>query len=299
MAKTMSVEGLLLLDKQPGPTSHDLVLCVRRATGQPRVGHAGTLDPLASGLLPVLLGRATRLAQFLPRSPKLYTGSFRLGLTSSTDDIRGTVLQRHEGPLPRSDAVREAARALLGPSAQVPPTVSARHVGGVRLYQLARRGLQVQAKASPIEVFRFELGHGDNEESYDFEVEVSGGTYVRALVRDLGARLGCGAVLASLCRTRIGPLELGRALRIEPHADGDAILAALVPLEKIPLQPPALSLGSAEEARQFCQGRAVPVSPGESAAGARAVLAPGGELLGIGELETGRLLPRVVLAASR
>lgn len=295
----MQVEGLILLDKQPGPTSHDLVLQVRRATGQPRAGHTGTLDPLASGLLPVLLGRATRLGRFLPRSPKIYTGSFRLGLISSTDDISGNVVKRYEGELPAASAVRDAARALLGQGLQIPPAVSARKVGGVRLYRLARRGIQVDIAPSPIEVFDFELDGTPSPESYTFQVEVSGGTYIRALVRDLGARLGCGAVLESLRRTRIGPLELGSAVRLEGSSGRHQLLEALLPLERIPLQPPAIRLTDVEEAQRFCHGLAVRVAASTGPAGPYSVLHPVGELLGIGELEADLLRPRVVLPPSR
>ena len=136
------LDGLLLIDKPEGPTSHDIVARARARTGQPRIGHTGTLDPMASGLLVLALGRATRLIRYLPGTPKLYTGSLRLGLTTSSDDITGQVLERFEGPFPAPDRVREAAAGFVGRSHQVPPRVSARKVGGERLYRMARRGIR-------------------------------------------------------------------------------------------------------------------------------------------------------------
>ena len=149
-----SWQGLLLLDKPEGPTSHDIVARVRRATGQRRIGHAGTLDPLASGLLPLVLGRPTRLVRFMPHSPKSYQGVIQIGCRSDTDDITGKILERCEGSLPTAEQVLEAARGLEGISAQIPPAFSARKIGGRRMYELARQGVQVEAKATDIEVTR-------------------------------------------------------------------------------------------------------------------------------------------------
>ena len=191
----MTWDGLLLIDKSSGPTSHDVVQSVRRLTGQRRVGHAGTLDPLATGLLPVLLGRATRLARFLPHSPKHYEGLLRLGLTTVTDDITGEELTCHAGTLPDPASVAAAAERLQGSHPQIPPAVSARKVGGKRLYRLARQGIRVEAAPRQVDVNRFEIAPvKDDPAQYEFSAEVSGGTYVRALIRDLGAALGCGGV---------------------------------------------------------------------------------------------------------
>ncbi len=169
--------GLLLLDKPEGPTSHDIVYRVRRATGQRRIGHGGTLDPMATGLLPLVLGRATRLVQYLPHSPKVYRGNIRLGLTTTTDDITGETLTSTDGPLPGPDAVIDAAGALTGRLDQRAPSVSAKQVGGRRLYRLAREGKTVEAPTSVVEVERFELAPTDRPEIYAFEAEVSAGTY--------------------------------------------------------------------------------------------------------------------------
>lgn len=294
-------QGLLLVDKPSGPTSHDVVDAVRRLTGQRRVGHAGTLDPLASGLLPLALGRATRLLRFLPGSPKAYEGSLRLGLSSDTDDVTGEVLERHTAALPSAAEVLGAGFALEGRHAQRPPAYSARKVAGRRLYELARRGLAVEAPAREVEVSAFRLTPGEDPALYSFRTEVSAGTYVRALVRDLGAALGCGAVLASLRRTRIGPMALERATALPgdeaPEAARLRLGAALLPPERMPLEPPPLRLTDGEACRRFVSGAAVrPPEDGDLPQGAVSVRDAGGALLGVGEWSGGWLRPSVVVA---
>lgn len=284
-------EGLLLIDKPEGPTSHDIVALVRRATGQRRVGHAGTLDPMASGLLPLVLGRATRLVRFLPHSPKEYRGTLRLGLTSDSDDITGEITERHEGPLPEEAAVMQAASGFVGRGLQVPPAVSARKVQGQRLYKLARNGISVNAAATEVEIGQFDLKAEDSTGLYSFVAVVSGGTYIRSLARDLGAKLGSGGVLASLRRTAIGPMKPDPGLDFEPQA----LREALIPLERMPLALPALRLASAEEAHRFNSGMLVTPGPEPVSTGFCAVLSPGGLLLGVAEMREGALQPRVVL----
>jgi tRNA pseudouridine55 synthase len=289
--------GLLLVDKPAGPTSHDVVSAVRRATGQRRVGHAGTLDPAASGLLPLVLGAATRLVRFLPRSPKLYSGSLRLGVSSDTDDAQGRVIRHHEGPLPESEAVLSAASTLLGRSAQVTPAVSARKVSGERLYRLARRGLRVDLPVTEIEVYRFELEPVGEAGLYRFHAEVSGGTYLRGLARDLGEKLGCGGRLESLRRERIGPMRVERAVALDPAAPpgADDLLPRLITPDRMPLEPPATDLTDPEDIQRFSRGNPVRVDALGTPDGPYRVLAPGGKLLGVGERRRGLLHPRVVL----
>jgi tRNA pseudouridine55 synthase len=294
---TSAWHGLLLIDKPAGPTSHDLVSAVRRATDQRRIGHAGTLDPGASGLLPMVLGTATRLVRFLPHSPKLYSGTLRLGVTSDTDDAAGRVIQRHDGPLPDPDDVTRAAGLLLGRGRQVTPAVSARKVGGQRLYRLARRGVRVELPASEIEVFRFDLEPGEEDGLYRFRAEVSGGTYIRGLARDLGVRLGCGGRLDALRRERIGPLDLGDALALDPAEPltAERLRDRLIPLEQMPLGPPPTELADPDDVRRFARGNPVARQTGAEPEGLCRVLGPDGRLLGVGELSEGRLHPRVVL----
>lgn len=290
-------EGLLLVDKPAGPTSHDIVAGVRRATGQRRVGHAGTLDPMASGLLPLVLGRATRLVRFLPQAPKVYEGSLRLGIVTRTDDMTGEVLERHDGPLPSSGDVLRVARRLRGRLLQEPPAVSARKVGGERLYRLARRGLDVKAAPAEIEVFSFDLEPAEEPGCYRFVARVSAGTYIRALARDLGRALGCGGALSALRRTAVGPMvpDPGLALEAGVAPGPEPLRAALIPLERIPLTCPGIILDAEEAAGRFLHGRAVPPPAGSPAEGWAAVFSPSGRLLGVAELAGSRLAPRVVL----
>ena len=293
----MTWEGLLLVDKPQGPTSHDIVDRIRKATGQRRVGHAGTLDPLASGLLPLVLGRATRLVRFLAHEPKEYRGSLRLGLTTGTDDVTGEVLSRWEAPLPRADAVLCAAARFVGRSMQIPPAVSARKVGGERMYRLARKGIAVRAEPAEVLVSRFDLEPTGRSDTFTFVAEVSAGTYIRSLARDLGADLGCGGALAALRRTAIGPMRCDERLALEPDRPADAARVAegLMPLERMPLVLPVVRVESEDEATRFINGGALPAPAPAPAEGPAAVHGPDGRLLGVAEARDGRLLPKVVL----
>jgi tRNA pseudouridine55 synthase len=289
--------GLLLLDKPSGPTSHDLVYAARRLTGQRRIGHAGTLDPLASGLLPLVLGRATRLVRFLFDSPKVYEGTLRLGLTTDTDDVTGRPGEPNLAPLPSPESACEAARRMEGRQLQRPPTYSARKVGGERMYRLARKGIVVDAAPREVTVDRFRLEPTRQDGVFAFESVVSTGTYVRALARDLGAKLGCGAVLETLRRTRIGPMAIEQAVRIVgDEADARRLSEALVPLSRMPLEPPPHRIEDAALCRRFTEGGVVELEPPRPADGLLRVVAPSGVLLGVGECRDGYLRPRVVVA---
>ena len=291
-------EGFLSIDKPCGPTSHDIVHRVRRVLGQPRAGHAGTLDPAASGLLPIMLGRATRLVRFLPQAPKIYEGRLRLGLTTSTDDLQGEVLERSHAPLPRADSVLACAAALCGRGPQVPPTVSARKVGGKRLYRLARAGRPVEAPATEIEVLRFDLEPTEDPAEWGFVAEVSSGTYIRALARDLGRALGCGGTLATLRRTAIGPLLVTDAVELsgEEKPGDERLASAVIPLEAMPLALASLRLDDLSDARRFVAGLPAVARRATESAGPCCVLDAAGQLLGIGDLEAGFVRPRVVIA---
>ncbi len=292
-----SCDGLLLVDKPAGITSHDVVARVRRGCGVRRVGHAGTLDPMATGLLPLVLGRATRLVRFLPHSPKTYNGTLRLGCTTTTDDRTGQALTRHAGPLPTAEEVTAAARRFLGAQSQIPPDVSARRIDGQRLYELARQGAKIEAPASVVQVSRFELQPTPQPAIYEFTAEVSVGTYIRALARDLGRALGCGGVLESLERTRIGPMTLSGARSLPADGpDPSWLREALVPLEQMPLEMSAVRLSDADQARRFSMGQALPGLCEGQAAGRVRVFHPSGELLGIADGRDETLYPCVVLA---
>lgn len=223
-------DGLLVVDKPAGWTSHDVVGRCRRIFGQKKVGHAGTLDPDATGVLLVGLGRATRLLQFLSGLTKEYVGEIVLGTSTSTLDSAGEVTGTFDMSAVTVDEVRSAAARLTGDIEQIPPMVSAVQVGGKRLHELARQGIEVERKARPVTVFRFDVTPTDDPLVYVADVACSTGTYIRTLADDVGRLLGGGAHLRNLRRTRVGefgleeahPLavveELGESLVLPPAA---------------------------------------------------------------------------------
>lgn len=290
-------EGLLLVDKASGPTSHDVVVRVRRALRQPRAGHTGTLDPMATGLLAIALGRATRLIRFLPAAPKAYEGTFVLGVTTDTDDTTGATVRSHAGALPRDGDVVAAAARLVGTSLQVPPAYSARKVGGERLYDLARRGEAVDAPPAEIVVGRFEVRPAGDGNTWAFDASVSAGTYVRGLVRDLGERLGCGAALATLRRTAIGPLSVDAAVPVAPEGRLDpAVLASrIVPIDVLALPFPDAVLDDPKAIARFLGGNPADVPSSCRARGPCRVADSAGRLLGVGESDGRAIRPWVVL----
>lgn len=211
-------DGLVVVDKPAGWTSHDVVARCRRIFAQRRVGHAGTLDPDATGVLLVGLGRATRLLQFLSGLPKTYTGEVVLGVATTTLDAAGEVTGRWDMSGVSLERARAAASALTGDIDQVPPMVSAIKVGGRRLHELARAGVEVPRRARPVTVYRFELGPpppGSGPGVLALEVECSAGTYVRSLAADLGASLGGGAHLRHLRRRAVGPFAEVEAVPLD------------------------------------------------------------------------------------
>jgi tRNA pseudouridine55 synthase len=219
-------DGLLVVDKPAGWTSHDVVGRCRRLAGTRKVGHAGTLDPMATGVLVLGVGRATRLLGHLALTDKAYDATVRLGAATVTDDAEGEVVTTQDAAAVTDAAVLTGLRALTGAISQVPSAVSAVKVDGVRSYARVRAGEQVELAARPVVVSRLELlaRRGDD---LDVVVECTSGTYVRALARDLGAALGVGAHLTALRRTRVGPFDLAQARTLEQHAES----LALVPLD--------------------------------------------------------------------
>jgi tRNA pseudouridine55 synthase len=210
----MSLDGLLILDKPTGLTSHDVVALVRRATGEKSIGHLGTLDPLATGVLPLLLGRYTRLAQFFGQAEKAYTGTIRFGFATDSFDADGTAAGEPQ-PLTRTLAeLRELAQRFHGPIDQVPPIFSAKKLNGVPAHKLARAGLPVPVKPARIHIHDFQLLSLEGEEA-TFSMTVSAGGYVRSVAHELGQLAGCGAHLASLRRTRAGAFTLEQAITPE------------------------------------------------------------------------------------
>jgi tRNA pseudouridine55 synthase len=220
------VSGFVVVDKEAGWTSHDVVARCRRIFGQRRVGHAGTLDPDATGVLLVALGRATRLVRFLTALEKSYVGEVVLGTATSTLDASGEVTGTWEMDDVPLAAVRAAAAALTGEIEQVPPMVSAVKVGGRRLHALAREGIEVERSPRPVTVSRFEVAPGSRAGTFRIEVDCSSGTYVRVLAADLGTALGGGAHLRNLRRTRIGSFGLADAHLVDDLEADDVLSPA-------------------------------------------------------------------------
>lgn len=275
-------EGVLLVDKPAAMTSHDVVLRVRRAYGIRKVGHAGTLDPPATGLLVVGVGRATRLLRFLSELPKEYEGTGRLGVETDTLDAEGAVVRTAEVRVSRAELEGAMAR-FVGDILQAPPAHSAVRVGGRRLYEAARRGEAVEAPPRPVRVEAFELLSFDGRD-FDFRVRCSSGTYVRSLVAGVGGALGCGAHLARLVRTRVGPFSLSRAVSLED-------LGSPLPVEAAVAHLPAVTVGR-DEARAAGNGR--PLAPA-GVEGPYAVFGPERRLVAVYRDAGARAVPEVVL----
>lgn len=277
-----SPDGLLLIDKPGGITSHDAVAAVRRALNTKKVGHAGTLDPMATGLLVIGVGRATRLLRFLGDLPKTYEGAFRLGVRTSTLDADGDVIE--EVPVEVTAAeVRGAMAALEGDSLQTPPAYSAVKVAGTKLYEAARRGETLTAAARPVHVDVFELT-GFTTPDAAFRVVCGGGTYVRVLAADVGDAVGCGAHLIRLRRTAIGSHTVARATPPGEPGSPLPVAEAVRHLPRIDLE--------AEEAVAAGHGRVL--GPAGSA-GPYAVFSPEGELIGVYEDDGAKARPLVIL----
>jgi tRNA pseudouridine55 synthase len=275
----VTAPGILLVDKPVGPTSHDLVQRIRRLAGTRRVGHAGTLDPGASGLLLVGVGAATRLLTALVGLDKTYLATIRLGFATTTDDAAGEPLGEAV-PVPDEVLQRlpEAVAALTGELDQVPSSVSAVHVAGRRAHELVRAGETVELAARRVTVQRFEMLAVRSGE-LDVLVDCTSGTYVRALARDLGVALGVGGHLTALRRTRIGPFAVEDARPLE------APLALLSPAEAATALFPVLALDE-EQVVALRQGKRLPL-PERADAETVAALAPDGALVGLARIADG------------
>ena len=213
------MNGLLVLDKPAGMTSHDVVDIVRRATGERSVGHLGTLDPMATGVLPLLLGKYTRLAQFFGTADKSYEGTIRFGYPTDTFDAEGTPAAEAQPLVLSLEELRSLASPFHGETQQMPPVFSAKKIGGVPAHKLARAGKPVEVKPARIVIHRFDLlsleGPSPMEQSAHFEMQVSAGEYVRSVAHELGQLAGCGAHLATLRRTQAGAFSLQQAITLD------------------------------------------------------------------------------------
>lgn len=279
--------GILIAAKPSGVTSHDVVQQVRRRFGTRRVGHAGTLDPLATGVLVVAVGPATRFLQYLPLEPKRYVVRARFGATTATYDSEAEPVPG--GPLPDdlATALREAAPAFRGPITQAPPLYSAVKRAGKPLYEYARRGEDVEPPTRQVFVESLEvLQAGADEASLD--IVCSGGTYVRSLVHDLGQALGCGAYVTALERTAVGKFVLAQAVEV-----ADAGVGALLPLAEA-LSPMPMARLDALQVERARHGQTVS-DPGANPGPVVALLDPGGAVVGVARREGNQLHPECVI----
>lgn len=224
--------GILVVDKPTGMTSHDVVNRVRRLYGTRQVGHTGTLDPLATGVLPVLCGRAVKASEYLTAHDKAYEARFRLGVVSDSGDVTGQLTETG-APLPTADAVLAAAASMRGRQLQTPPMTSAVKIGGKKLLDYARAGQTVEVPPREIEIYEIAASPAEDGE-YALSLRVSKGTYVRTVIEEIGARLGCGAVMTALRRTESGCFSLAGSHTLEEleGLDADARAALLLPLEE-------------------------------------------------------------------
>jgi tRNA pseudouridine55 synthase len=272
-------DGVLLVDKPEGCTSHDVVEAVRRRLPGLRVGHAGTLDPFATGLLPLSLGRATRLTSWLIRCEKVYQGWTRLGFATDTYDRTGRPMA---APAPAEcdrDRLQAVLQSLSGERDQVPPPFSAKKVAGVPLYRRARRGEEVRPDPVRVRIESIELLQV-RPDAFEFRVTCSSGTYIRSLAHEVGAMLGCGAHLDSLSRLRCGEFRCEESLPLSEliAAPDEALRSRIIPLRALDLGLPPLRL-TAEESARLARGQLLRVR--EAPADTCRALRPDGELVAI------------------
>lgn len=286
-------DGLLVIDKPQGWTSHDVVARTRGLAHTRKVGHAGTLDPMATGVLVLGIGRATRLLGHLSLANKCYDATVLLGVTTSTDDAEGEILARCAAAAITDAQLARAVTALTGQLAQVPSAVSAIKVDGVRSYARVRSGQTVELAARPVTVSRFQV-RARRGDALDVTVEVSSGTYVRALARDLGQALGVGAHLTALRRTRVGDFGLAAAHSLDELAVGEEVVhAAVLRLDDAVRRCLPVRALTDQQALDLSYGRPLPPT-GET--GTVGGFAPGGRCIALLEDRDGVARPTVVFA---
>jgi tRNA pseudouridine55 synthase len=288
---TETTDGIVVVDKPAGWTSHDVVARVRGIAGTRRVGHAGTLDPMATGVLVVGVGRATRLLGHLAAHDKDYDATIKLGSSTTTDDAEGEVLTTGDASGVGDGAIRVAMAALTGDIEQVPSAVSAVKVGGVRAYSKVRAGEDVELQPRRVQVARFELRERRDDE-LDVGVTCSTGTYVRALARDLGRALGVGAHLTALRRTRVGGIGLDQARTLDQLAESFDLL----PLADAVAATFARWDVDADTARRLSMGQRL--APAGLPPGIVGVFDPDGNVVALVEEREGAVRPAVVFAPS-
>jgi tRNA pseudouridine55 synthase len=295
------LDGIIVVAKDPGPTSHDIVALVRRLSGVRRVGHGGTLDPFAAGVLPVFIGRATRLVEYHLTDPKEYRAVVCFGARSTTDDLDGE-LTPGDAPPPTRDQVESALTGLRGEIEQVPPDYSAVRIAGRKAYELARHGEKPVMRARRVTISRLELTAWDDSDAErpiaTLEVHCSAGTYVRAIARDLGEQLGSGAYLGALTRIASGPfrLEAAHALdAVRAALSEDRASELLLPMDE-GLDFPEVTLTEAE-LTPFARGQQLRRAPGSVGEGLVRVLDSDSRLVAIARFGDGLLRPEKVFTS--
>jgi tRNA pseudouridine55 synthase len=282
------MNGIFIIDKPEGMTSHDVVQAIRKKFKTSKVGHHGTLDPMATGVLPVAIGKATRVLQFLSSSPKEYEGELRFGFATDTYDRQGVATTEEQAI---HGNLNEAMKTFIGTIEQTPPPFSAKKVGGVPAYKLARRNQSIPLAAARVEVKDFELLKR-NDPFMSFRVVCSPGTYVRSLAHDLGQRLGCGAHLTALRRTRSGEFEIENAVGFDKLSSED-----LIPIDQLLASMPRIEISETEEVK-IAHGNPVPDAGLAAAAPEFArIFNKRGEFVAVASVENGWVHPRLVLTS--
>lgn len=299
----MPRSGILIIDKGAGVSSFHAVAHLRRLLRAPKVGHGGTLDPEATGVLPILVNEATKLTPYFVDHDKEYLATVRLGVVTDTQDLSGTVLRTSPVPALTAADLEGALGRFVGTIRQVPPMYSALHHGGRRLYELARRGVEVEREAREVLIYSLAL-EGVALPSFTIRVVCGRGTYVRTLCADLGEALGPGAALERLVRTRVGPYTLEEALpweRVREAHEGALLWERLLPSDSALASRPTVTL-EAGAAEALLHGQAVPVpAAGVGAHGMVRLYAATGEFLGVGRVMEGgaRVKPERILHGDR
>ncbi|NLN07038.1 MAG: tRNA pseudouridine(55) synthase TruB [Firmicutes bacterium] len=289
------MNGMLNILKPPGMTSHDVVAYIRRLAGIKRVGHAGTLDPGAAGVLPLCLGQATRVAEYMLSLPKKYRAELTLGATTDTEDAAGTVTVRKPVPVLTREAVERTLESFIGPRLQTPPMYSAVRAGGKRLYELARRGEEVKRRPRKIHIYDLQLLSLQGSRVM-FDVACSRGTYVRTLCRKIAEALGTAGYMSFLLRTAVGPFLLEETLSLEEAAqlaDKGLLASALLPIDYGLRHLPQAVLTD-KEAERLQNGAFIPYA-GKLPAGCDIrVYRQDGRFLALAEMQHGLLRPKKV-----
>ena len=274
--------GIIIVDKPQGWTSMDVCAKLRKVLGERRVGHAGTLDPLATGVLPVFVGRATRAVEFAESGEKEYIATLHLGQVTDTQDVTGTVLEEHPVTVGLPE-LRAVLPQFTGDILQVPPMYSALKREGKKLYELARQGKTVERQPRPITIFGLEVLEQTGEQDFLLRIRCSKGTYIRTLCHDIGAALGCGGTMATLRRTKAAGFDLSRAVTLEQILGAEHPAELLLPVDAYFKAYPALTIQGEPERR--CRNGNDFSSPGED--GTFRVYGADGEFLMLGRRQAG------------